>query len=941
MTATDTDEQRKTAAPHPTADRPRRASWLLPLLGAALLLTGGGMFLIGSSLPEMEPPEKIGGNLPINEGATDLLDISANNSPSIARNPVDPANLVVANRIDTPRFSCALHLSFDGGANWERRFIPFPLGEELPPRCFAPDVAFGPNGTLYLSFVTLEGLGNRPHATWIVSSDDGGRTLSLATRAAGPLAFQVRLTADPVVAERLYLSWVQAEDTANLAFPTPGNPILFARSDDGGETWSEPVTVNPPERERVVAPSTGVGPDGALRLLYLDLRDDRLDYHGAHGGRGGEPYAGTWHLVLARSDDGGQTWRESVVDDAVVPTERFVVFLPPSPSLAVDRDDGTVYAAFHDARFGDSDVLVWASDDQGATFTSPVRVNDTPPGDGTRQYMPRLAVAPDGRLDVVYYDRRADPENVMTGVSLQSSFDGADDFTASIPLSDQTFDSGIGFGSERGLPDIGSRIAVLSTDERAMAVWTDTRGGTEVSGKQDLARAVVAFSEPSPIRQPLRIAGVVLAGLGLVGIVAGVVPMVRNRRSGGRSDVPPGGDAGASSQPLTFEDDAVEQDAVDEVAGEEAPAGVPAAAGGVVADDPPSATEEEPPGAGAVFEGGGDPHVDQLPGDDETAHDLAEEEALPRPTDEDAPTLPADEPPGGVTTSPDDDRFERVAASPEPWVVGDGNAEVGAVDDPAPGAGLRPEEDVDIEDEASGSGPPSAGAGDWPFADAGDDDVADDDVGPPGAEPAQKPTFSVFPDEPAEAGWPGAESSEAESPKPPGAEPVQEPSSHPFSDEPPGAVPPPPETSGADPVWLSSDEPFGVGPSVDDSEPEQEDEPSFFLFSDEPPDDEPPEAEPPAADPTPSQEAKEAFPFFFADEPPEASPAGADEADDAPAPTPSGADIEADDALLGDFPSADRRAEEPGFKADAAGSEGSPDAVSGPPTAPTGDEGRR
>ena len=59
----------------------------------------------------------------------------------------------------------------------------------------------------------------------------------------------------------------------------------------------------------------------------------------------------------------------------------------------------------------------------------PTRVNDTKRRDGTAQYLPKLAVAPDGRLDVLYYDRRADPENLRNQVSLQSSFDHGESFT--------------------------------------------------------------------------------------------------------------------------------------------------------------------------------------------------------------------------------------------------------------------------------------------------------------------------------------------------------------------------------------------------------------------------------------------------------------------------------------------------------------------------------
>lgn len=502
------------------------------LVAAGLAALAAGLFTIASALPSATA-RLIGPNRPVDAEAGDPTAFVANNSPSLARNPRRPANLAVTNRIDKPGFSCALHVSFDGGTTWRRTPVPFPAGEEEPARCYAPDAAFGPDGTLYVSFVTLKGLGNVPNAAWLTTSADGGRALSAPIPVLGPLAFQVRLAADPRVAGRLYLSWLQAEATATLAFPAPGNPILFRRSDDGGATWTDPVTVSSPARQRVLAPSVVVGPRGALHVLYLDVGDDALDYSGAHAGRGGEPYPGRWSLVLARSSDGGSTWKETLVDGAIVPTRRFVVFLPPFPSLAVDQRNGEVYVGFHDGRLGDSDVWVWVSRDGGRTFASPRRVNDTKRGDKTSQYLARLSVAPSGRLDVVYYDRRADPGNVRNEVSLQSSSDAGASFTRRVRLTDRPFDSRIGFGSEKGLADLGSRLALVSEERRAVAVWTDTRAGSQASSKQDLATAAVWFSKGSTLRGTLQGAAVGVAA-GAVGIVLALAV----RRGRGRQRAP-------------------------------------------------------------------------------------------------------------------------------------------------------------------------------------------------------------------------------------------------------------------------------------------------------------------------------------------------------------------------------------------------------------------
>src|SRR5205085_8380306 len=119
------------------------------------------------------------------------------------------------------------------------------------------------------SYVTLQGRGNTPSAAWIASSRDGGRTLSAPRRATGPLAFQVRIAADPARAGALYLTWVQARAVGQLRFSAPGNPVMLSRSTDGGRHWSTPVRVSSPSRERVLAPSPAVGPRGELYVLQL------------------------------------------------------------------------------------------------------------------------------------------------------------------------------------------------------------------------------------------------------------------------------------------------------------------------------------------------------------------------------------------------------------------------------------------------------------------------------------------------------------------------------------------------------------------------------------------------------------------------------------------------------------------------------------------------
>ena len=120
-------------------------------------------------------------------------------------------------------------------------------------------------------------------------------------------------------------------------------------------------------------------------------------------------------------------------------------------------------------------------------------------------------------------------------LSFQSSSDGGKTFTPRLRLSDKPFSSRIGFGADRDLPDIGSRLGLLSTDTRSLAVWTDTRAGTEASYKQDLGQAVVAFSDPARLSDTLesllRYGGIALALVGLL-VLAGALLWSRRPLAG-------------------------------------------------------------------------------------------------------------------------------------------------------------------------------------------------------------------------------------------------------------------------------------------------------------------------------------------------------------------------------------------------------------------------
>lgn len=231
-----------------------------------------------------------------------------------------------------------------------------------------------------------------------------------------------------------------------------------------------------------------------MHVLYYDLQDDRIDYQGLEG----PTWPGRWSLVSSSSYDGGQRFgRGVVVDEALKPPERVMLIFTMAPPTLVADSEGRLFAGWYDARTGDWDVFLNRSTDAGRSWgPRPVRLNDDRPANGRHQYLPRLAVAPNGRLDAIFYDRRNDPQNIKNDVFYTYSTDAGAHFAPNIRLTSASSDSRSGqrylVPSAKGLVEFGARLALVSEPTRALAAWTDTRNAN-TAPFQDIFATEIRF----------------------------------------------------------------------------------------------------------------------------------------------------------------------------------------------------------------------------------------------------------------------------------------------------------------------------------------------------------------------------------------------------------------------------------------------------------------
>ena len=203
-----------------------------------------------------------------------------------------------------------------------------------------------------------------------------------------------------------------------------------------------------------------------------------------------------------RSADGGATFGPAAtVAEGIVPPQRVLIDLAPAPAFALDAGRDRLYAAWET----DRDVVVSRSDDRGATWSPPRRLGPAAGG----QFLPGVAVAPDGRVDVAYYDRSGDPGDVLAEVVLASSSDGGRSFASTV-ISDAPFDSIVGsFNGDDVM--LGSHVAVVAQAGTTTVVWPDTTRGNRTTNVVDIVSATVEVRPAAGARVPLVAGGLVLA----------------------------------------------------------------------------------------------------------------------------------------------------------------------------------------------------------------------------------------------------------------------------------------------------------------------------------------------------------------------------------------------------------------------------------------------
>lgn len=372
------------------------------------------------------------------------------NEPSIAVNPANPKQVAVAWQINA-----SAAWSQDGGQTWT-------IAQGTTPKDYRVSgdvsITYDASGRAVLCYIAFDKLGTANYwahgatrnGIFVRRSEDAGKTWPLSAPAVishestPQIPFEdkpyiVAATSGPHAGD-LYVGWTQ--------FTLSTTELLFARSSDGGITWSRPIKLSsvpglPRDDNGALEGFDGVvAPDGTLYAIW----DDRDG------------------IMMAESHDGGVSFTP----------ERRILHTGPGffgitgvsrsngfPQIGIDPRSGNLHVAWSDYSNGDLDIFVSSSRDHGRTWSAPIRVNNNPIHDGTDQFFQWLAVDPvSGAVNVVFYDRRTD--NQQTTVTLARSTDGGKNFM-NYSLDQQGFEAEGDF--------LGDYLALAAYGNKVFAAW--------------------------------------------------------------------------------------------------------------------------------------------------------------------------------------------------------------------------------------------------------------------------------------------------------------------------------------------------------------------------------------------------------------------------------------------------------------------------------------
>jgi hypothetical protein len=329
---------------------------------------------------------------------------------AMAVNPTNPSNVVMVSNIDYRDASGAFipglskGVSFDGGKTWATSLIATGGSDPLGAACCDASLSFDKYGNLFLGYLFISG-----NTVPIALSTDGGVTFSPLAQIAEPAEFTNEKTAtfrfvdQPTITAGANEVWIVFN--AGGPIVASGAPVTGL-----GVVGSFSATQVVPGTNNCTYGDVAIGPSGQVANVCTLTES---------GQGGGKIYVSVNPTGITANGPG--TFGNSVfVAETHVGGFDFIPAQPDrsidaEPGLAFDRDPSSpyfgrlylIYTLEVKNESDNTDIELTHSDDNGATWSPALRVND----DNTvnSQFLPKVALdQTTGNLAIVWYDARND-----------------------------------------------------------------------------------------------------------------------------------------------------------------------------------------------------------------------------------------------------------------------------------------------------------------------------------------------------------------------------------------------------------------------------------------------------------------------------------------------------------------------------------------------------
>jgi hypothetical protein len=246
-------------------------------------------------------------------------------------------------------------------------------------------------------------------------SEDGGRTWSASVGVSDATSGQRRNPALAVIGAHIGIAWLDARAEGQ---PLHGRPraeedVYFAASADRGATWSANNCLEKDlaaKDSRPSEPALAATPQGAVACAYFSMRK----YKASVGG-----------FWIARSADGGSTFDIDRHGEGALGS----LSLAAAEGRLYLGAESTTHVAIRVPPEPQSQVLLFASRDDGQTWGRPVRI-DEDAGASWRTNV-RLEPAGSGRLLAAWDDH-------TTGIVLAASIDGGETWGKTVKVAERS-----------------------------------------------------------------------------------------------------------------------------------------------------------------------------------------------------------------------------------------------------------------------------------------------------------------------------------------------------------------------------------------------------------------------------------------------------------------------------------------------------------------------